>query len=178
MSAALTSQPIATVELIGVDGYQFSGDNATVQRKCQFITLYREHGSILHASRLTPVNRKTVYRWIESDEQFAEAVADSKDECVEELETSVYKRAFTDSILAMFYLKAHRPQYRDKVQVDIAALNDEIQQRMKQVGVQKVPMESSLTMHFPSLPDEIQKEHQASQSLQVSPLDTPDNSNQ
>jgi hypothetical protein len=155
MSAALDSQPIATIELIGVDGYEFAGDNATIERKCRFITLYREHGSILHASKLTPVNRKTIYRWIESDEQFAEAVADSKDECVEELETSVYKRAFTDSLLAMFYLKAHRPQYRDKVTIDVQALNEEIQERMKQV--KQIPETLPQSLQIPPPLSQLQK---------------------
>lgn len=159
------SQPIGTIELIGVDGYQFDGDNATVTRKCQFISLYREHGSILHAAKLTPVNRKTVYRWIEADEQFAEAVADSKDECVEELETSVYRRAFTDSILAMFYLKAHRPQYRDKVTIDVNAVDEEIKQRLNQL--QAITPQGG---QFPSPSDNLQKE-----VLQLPAVTTTDN---
>jgi hypothetical protein len=67
----------------------------------------------------------------------------------------VYKRAFTDSLLAMFYLKAHRPQYRDKVSIDVQALNEEIQERMKQV--KQIPETLPETMQIASPPTELQK---------------------
>lgn len=144
MSAAVEPQPQYTVRLAGVDGYSFSGDNATVERKCAFIGLYREHGSIFHAARLTPVNRKTVYRWIEADEQFAEAVADSKEDSLDDLETSVYRRAFTDNLLAMFYLKAHRPKFRDKLSIDVEQLRDEVKQRMISTGMDSLQLSQFL----------------------------------
>jgi hypothetical protein len=165
MSTAYDSQTIEPVRLIGVDGYHFTGDNYTVERKCTFINLYREHGSIFHAAKLTPVSRKTVYNWIEADEQFAEAVADSKEDSVDDLETSVYRRAFTDSLLAMFYLKAHRPKFRDKVTIDVQTVQDEIQQRMKQVGLERLPASvkegGPLEIgQFPAPPDNQQKENE------------------
>lgn len=122
-------------QLIGLPEYQFSGDNATVERKCTFLALYREHGSIYHAAKLTPVNRKTVYRWIEHDEQFAEAMDDCKDDAVVELEQSVYRRAFTSDLLAMFVLKAHKPQYRDKVSVDITEVQNQIERMMAKLNL-------------------------------------------
>src|SRR5688572_3546459 len=139
MSAAIDSQSSDLIRLAGVDGYHFEGNDYTVERKCTFIGLYREHGSIYHAARLTPVSRKTVYNWIEADEQFAEAVADSKEDSLDDLETSVYKRAFNDSLLAMFYLKAHRHKFRDKTTVDINVVQGEIEQRMEQLGLKQLP---------------------------------------
>lgn len=165
-----------TVQLAGVDGYQFSGDNATVTRKCAFIGLYREHGSIYHAAKLTPVNRKTIYRWLDADPQFAEAFADSKEDNVDELETSVYKRAFNDSILAMFYLKAYRPRFRDKVAIDMQVIDEEIRERMRLIDPSRLqllpamtefvdgshqnslPVNSPVSIPIPDQPDNQQKE--------------------
>jgi|SRR5688572_12186868 len=143
MSAAIDSQTTDTIRLAGVDGYHFEGNDYTVERKCTFIGLYREHGSIYHAARLTPVSRKTIYNWIEVDEQFAEAVADSKEDSLDDLETSVYKRAFNDSLLAMFYLKAHRHKFRDKTTIDITVVQGEIEQRMEQLGLKQLPAASA-----------------------------------
>jgi hypothetical protein len=143
MSAAIHPQPIDPVELIGTDDYQFTGDSYTVQRKCAFINLYREHGSIYHAAKLTPVSRKTVYNWMDVDEQFAEAVADSKEDSVDDLETSVYRRAFSDSLLAMFYLKAHRHKFRDKVTIDVQAVDEEIRQRLSSLQSTQIPSPSA-----------------------------------
>lgn len=139
MSAVHDSQTTDTIRLAGVDGYSFEGNDYTVQRKCAFITLYREHGSIYHAAKLTPVSRKTVYNWIEADEQFAEAVGDSREDSLDDLETSVYKRAFNDSLLAMFYLKAHRHKFRDKTTIDVTVVQGEIEQRMERLGLRQLP---------------------------------------
>jgi hypothetical protein len=147
MSTAPNPQTTDNIRLAGVDGYVFNGDSYTVERKCTFINLYREHGSIYHAAHLTPVSRKTIYNWMEADEQFAEAVADSKENSLDELETSVYKRAFNDSILAMFYLKAHRPKFRDKVQIDVEVVKNEIQERIQQLGLQRLPVTTTEFLH-------------------------------
>jgi hypothetical protein len=167
MSAALDSQVIGTVRLAGIDGYHFLGDDYTVERKCAFISLYREHGSIYHAAKLTPVSRKTVYNWIEVDEQFAEAVADSKEDSLDDLETSVYQRAFKDSILAMFYLKAHRPKFRDKVTIDIEAVNEEIRERMRQLNSSSAQLANPL--QFPPQSSTLQKEDK----MHPGPIPTP-----
>jgi hypothetical protein len=139
MTTAHDPQVVDPQEFIDILDYQFLGDSYTLERKRTFITLYREHGSIFHAAKLTPVSRKTVYNWMEADEQFAEAVADSKEDSLDDLETSVYKRAFNDSLLAMFYLKAHRHKFRDKVTIDIDSVNDEINERMQQLGLKQLP---------------------------------------
>jgi Cu2+-containing amine oxidase len=163
MSTAPDPQPVDTIALTGVDGYQFLGDDYTVRRKCTFVALYREHGSIFHAAKLTPVSRKTIYNWMAADEQFAEAVADSKEDSLDDLETSVYKRAFNDSLLAMFYLKAHRHKFRDKVTIDVDSVRNEIQQRISEMGVRELPetVDSMQGRQFPLPSDDLQKESEA-----------------
>lgn len=138
--AAEESQVQCTVELTGIDGRVFLGDNATVSRKCAFIEAYREEGSIYHAALTSRVNRKTVYRWIENDPQFAEAVEESKEDCYDKAESSVYRKALAgDSLLLMFYLKAHRHKFRDKIAVDITTVQSEIEQRFAELNLKQLP---------------------------------------
>jgi hypothetical protein len=181
MSAALDSQPIDIQGFTDYDNYAFEGDSETVFKKRQVLIGIRFKGSIYHAAQYAGCARGSVYRWIDSDPLFAEAVADATEDRDDRMETSVYERAFTDNLLAMFWLKAHRPKFRDKMQIDLQAITDEIRERMAQLQMRQVPLLAPAlveTRQFPSPPDEIQKEHQSSQSLSVGPLDTPDNSNQ
>ena len=159
MSAAVDPQAVDSREFIDILDYSFLGDNATVERKRLFIQAYREEGSIYHAALAVRINRKTAYRWIESDPQFAEALEESKEDCYDKAESSVYRKALNgDSLLLMFYLKAHRPKFRDKVTIDIEAVNEEIRERMRQLnsGTQAV---NRLQFSPPS--GNLQKEEQA-----------------
>lgn len=168
--SANPSQPVETKPVIDISDYEFSGDNYTVERKRTFLVRYHEHGSIVHAARATPVSRKCVYLWLEQDEEFAQALADIKEGNTEVLETSVYKRAFSDSLLAMFWLKAHKPQYRDKVQVDLNAVQSDIDDLMQRVGQKQLPVattsfidtdySTSENEHFP-VPSQLQQKEES-----------------
>lgn len=168
-------QLVDPLELPVILDYEFLGDDYTVARKRSFVEAYREHGSIYHAAQASRVSRKTVYNWMEADEQFALAVEESKEDCYDKAETSVYKKALNgDSLLLMFYLKAHRPKFRDKVSIDIQSVQDEIAQRMQQLNLKQLPSavteflppqaidtqtpESFNPLHFPPQPDGLQKE--------------------
>jgi len=147
--SAQNPQVVDSSEFIPLLDYSFSGDNATVERKRTFILAYRDEGSIYHAAQVTRINRKTAYRWIESDPQFAEALEDSKEDCYDKAETSVFKKALNgDSLLLMFYLKAHRHKFRDKVSVDIDSIRDEIQEKIAKLGVDRVSQLPSATTQF------------------------------
>lgn len=176
--SAVDPQVVDPQEFIDILDYNLLGDNATLERKRTFIQLYREHGSIFHAAKLTPVNRKTVYRWLESDPQFAEALNDCKEDCSDQVETSVFRKAINgDTISAIFYLKAHRPKFRDRVTIDLDGIQDEINERLERLGLRELPalvtttlddsggdnhsateLESTRTPQFPSLPDSEQKD--------------------
>lgn len=145
MSTALDAQTTDNIELIPVCDYAFSGDNRTVQNKQTFIQWYRRKASIYHAALAAQVARSTVYKWMEDDPQFVAAVQDSFEDAVDVMETSTYEEALGtegkpgNPLLKMFWLKAHRHKYRDKVTIDVEVVKDEIQQRMKQVGLQQLP---------------------------------------
>jgi len=133
--AALQAEVVSAQQLTPLDDYQFLGDTDTVQRKRAVVTAYREEGSIYHAALNARVARKTVYRWMEVDPEFAQALEESKEDCYDKAESSVFRKALAgDSLLLMFYLKAHRPKFRDKVTIDIEAVNEEIRERMRQLN--------------------------------------------
>lgn len=164
-------QVVDPIELIPLTDYQFSGDNSTVERKCRFIEAFRHEGSIYHAAMVAGIHRTTCYKWIESDPKFALALEESKEDCYDKAETSVFKKALAgDSLLLMFYLKAHRHKFRDKVTIDVESVRDEIQQRMEQLGLSQLPPamvtasvdssgnEPQPSPQFPSPPASEQKE--------------------
>lgn len=159
--AALESEVVEPQELPAIDEYEFLGDNWTVTRKRAFIVNYREEGSVYHAAARTRVSRQCVYNWIQADEQFALAVEESKEDCYDKAESSVFKKALAgDSLLLMFYLKAHRHKFRDKVTIDLDSVRDEIQQRLGQLNVAQ--LNATNTTQFPPQPEQIQKELQSS----------------
>jgi hypothetical protein len=112
---------------------EFSGDDATVSRKRDFITAYHEHGTVYHAAIVAGIHRATVWKWIEKDPLFAQAYKDSHEDCADDIETSVFKRAKTDSLLAMFYLKAKRPAFRDKLAIDVPTIQNQVKEFMQQL---------------------------------------------
>lgn len=124
-------QVVEPQEFIEILDYEFTGDTTTVNNKRMIVEGYRLKASIYHAAQYAGVHRATVYRYMENDPQFAAAMADSSEDSADALETSVYERAFKDNLLAMFWLKAHRPKFRDKVQVNIEDVDQEIRERLK-----------------------------------------------
>lgn len=172
--AALESQIIEPQELIPICDYQFTGDTATVENKRRIVEGYRLKASIYHAALYARVHRATVYRYMDSDPEFAQAMEDSFEDAADVAESSVYERAIgrnckPDSLLAMFWLKAHRPKYRDRVSIDVESVREEIQQRMAQVNIsdlRQLPAIASEFLgtetlgiqHFAPQPEQIEKE--------------------
>lgn len=122
--------------------YQFSGNSVTVENKQRLVSAYRERGTISHAAETVGVSRKCVHHYLNTDPEFAEAMADAREDSGDILESSVYERAFKSDLLAMFYLKAYRPKFRDKVQVDLSSIQEQIDQmvgKLDTVNRQQLP---------------------------------------
>lgn len=133
--SAHAPQVVDSEALIPICEYKFLGNSGTVSNKRAFVDAYRSEGSIYHAVQVVGVGRTTVYRWLEQDAEFAQAVADSHEDSVDMAETSAFKKALAgDSLLLMFYLKAHRPKFRDKVMIDVNAVQEEIRDRIGSSG--------------------------------------------
>lgn len=103
-------------------------------RKKKFIAALTSHGTVYHAAQAAGISRQTAYRWQREDPQFADAWYEAQENAVDAVESSLYQKAVSgDTIAMIFYLKAHRPIYRDRLNVDIEQVRGEIQERMAQL---------------------------------------------
>ena len=112
--------------------------------KREFLLSFRKLGTIGAAAEQVGVNRSTVYGWLNSDDEFVADFDNARESLTDALESSVYFRAFKDPILAMFYLKARRAEFKDKLQVDVESINAEIGERMRRLGIDPQKLFSSL----------------------------------
>jgi hypothetical protein len=149
MSAAIRPQIVDSNDFIDVCDYEFSGDMATVDRKRRFIDAYRSEGSVFHAAHAIGIHRATVYKWMQADQAFVAAVEDSHEDSVDMVETSVFKKAIAgDTLSSIFYLKAHRAKYRDRVTIDVNQVESELTSRFtRQLTAQTLPSDAIAKKH-------------------------------
>jgi hypothetical protein len=149
----LQQNQVVTADEDDYNEWYFAGDEHTVNRKRTFIEELRRKATFYHAAQAAGISRKTGYVWIERDPAFAAACEDAREDTVDILETSVYERALGnseqgikgDSLLAMFWLKAHRPKFRDRVSIDLNEVQAEIQQRIASVPALQLPASTTPT---------------------------------
>jgi len=99
-------------------------------------TVVTIEGTVFHAAQAAGISRQTAYRWQREDPDFAEQWDEAHENAVDVVESTIYQQAIGGNTLArIFYLKAHRPIYRDRLNIDIEQLNSEIKERMAQLGV-------------------------------------------
>jgi hypothetical protein len=68
------------------------------------------------------------------------------------LETSVYQRALAgNDLLSMFWLKCHKPQYRDRLNIDIQSVQSELEERLKSLGIEDQLLRLSFATVVPEL---------------------------
>ena len=104
------------------------------RQKKRFIEALTLKGTVYHAAKAAGVSRQTVYRWREEDPEFAQLWEEAIENDVDEVESTIYHQAVGGNTLAaIFYLKAHRPIYRDRLNIDIEQLRGEIEERMAQL---------------------------------------------
>ena len=102
------------------------------RQKKRFIDALTNHGTVRHAAQAAGVSRQTVYRWRQDDFEFAEAWSDAHENAVDVVENVIYQQAAGGNTLAaFFYLKAHRPKYRDRLSIDIEQVQGEIDEMIE-----------------------------------------------
>lgn len=105
------------------------------RQKKKFIATLEAQGTVLHAAKAAGVSRWTAYRWRQEDLDFADQWDEARENAVDVVENSLYQKAVSgDTICMIFYLKAHRPIYRDRLNIDIEQVRGEIEERMAQLG--------------------------------------------
>ena len=104
------------------------------RRKKRFIAALTVQGTVSHAAQAAGVSRNTAYRWRQDDHEFAEAWDEAHENAVDAVESSLYQKALSgDTICMIFYLKGHRPNYRDRLNIDVNQVKSEIEERMAQL---------------------------------------------
>ena len=106
------------------------------RQKKRFITALTAQGTVYHAAQAAGISRQTAYRWHREDPEFADAWDEAHENAVDVVESTIYQQAVGGNTLAgFFYLKAHRPIYRDRVSIDVEQVKGEIEERMAQLGI-------------------------------------------
>jgi phage terminase small subunit len=102
-------------------------------QKKRFIDALTAQGTVFHAAQAAGVSRWTAYRW-RHDPEFASLWDVAIENAVDAVESVIYQQAVGGNTLAaIFYLKAHRPQYRDRLNIDIKQLHSEIEEAIARI---------------------------------------------
>jgi 20S proteasome alpha/beta subunit len=110
-------------------------DRCDSQKK-KFVAALTSHGTVLHAARAAGISRQTAYRWRDDDREFASLWDEAIENAVDVVESSLYRKAVSgDTVAMIFYLKAHRPIYRDRMNIDLKQVYSEVEERMAQLGI-------------------------------------------
>src|ERR1043165_3784240 len=105
-------------------------------KKKRFIETLATQGTVSHAAQAAGVSRNTAYRWRQDDHEFACLWDEAHSTAVDAVESVLYQKALNgDTIAMIFYLKAHRPIYRDKLNIDLKQVQSEIEERMARLGI-------------------------------------------
>ena len=118
-------------------------------KKKRFIETLAAQGTVSHAAQAAGVSRNTAYRWRQEDHQFACLWDEAHENAVDAIESVLYQKALSgDTICMIFYLKAHRPIYRDKLNIDLKQVQSEIEDKIAQLRQRG----DVLPLVIPSLP--------------------------
>jgi hypothetical protein len=110
------------------------------QKKAAFLEAYAKIGTVVHAAQHVGLPRRTHYKWLQKDPNYAKHFAEAEEEAIQLLEREARRRAMVgieepvyykgevcgtvrkySDVLLMFLLKSKRPDtYRDHQAVDVA----------------------------------------------------------
>jgi ribosomal protein L20 len=108
-------------------------DKRDTQKK-RFIEALTAQGTVFHAAQAAGVSRQTAYRWRQEDRDFASLWDVAIENAVDAVENTIYQQAVGGNTLAaIFYLKAHRPIFRDRLNIDLKQVDREIEEAIERI---------------------------------------------
>lgn len=123
-------------QLADLSDYFFTGNDYTIERKNAFIQGLIDTHTVFRAARIAGISKKTAYLWAEADPQFEQAWQDALESSSDDLETCMYERAKQkDTLAGIFLLKKYRPEFRDKVSLDVSGVQEQIELMMVRMGI-------------------------------------------
>src|SRR5688572_429551 len=104
------------------------------RQKKRFIEALTTHGTVYHAAQAAGVSRQTVYRWRDEDPEFADLWYEAIENAVDAVENMIYQRALGGDVIAgIFYLKAQRPKFRDRLNINVEQVQSEIEEALERL---------------------------------------------
>lgn len=99
-----------------------SSPEEVAAKKAKFLELYRELGIASHASTGARIDRRTLYDWLEKDEDFKQSMSEAKEDANEALELEARRRAFASSdTMLIFLMKGNMPEkYKDRGYMELS----------------------------------------------------------
>ena len=114
-------------------------------RKKRFIEALTVQGTVFHAAQAAGVSRQTAYRWREDDLEFADSWDEAIDNAVDAVENAVYQKALSgDTIAAIFYLKAQRPKFRDRLNINVEQVQSDIDDMLERMRANPILLARAL----------------------------------
>lgn len=91
-------------------------------KKKNFLELYREtRGFISDVTRAVGVSRQTYYDWLDSDKDFARAIAECEAEVNDEMRDALIRKGGDGDMTAIiFWLKNRHPDFKQGNQTNVA----------------------------------------------------------
>lgn len=133
--AAQEAELQSAQSLTDLSDYRFTGNDYTVERKRSFIQGLIGTHTVFRAATIAGISKKTAYLWAEADPAFAEAWQEALESSSDELESCMYERAKEkDTLAGIFLLKKYRPEFRDRVTVDLGEVQGQIEQLIDKLG--------------------------------------------
>jgi hypothetical protein len=85
-------------------------------KKTAFLKAFSKSGTISCAARMVGLERKTIYNWLETDQDFFDSFHHAEEEITETLEELAFKKAVEGSDrMIVFLLQSRRPEkYRNQ----------------------------------------------------------------
>jgi hypothetical protein len=121
-----------------ITNYWESHATEATEKKLLFLQGLADSGTVIHAAELAGINRRTAYLWRSMDPEFRAQWDEVLENTTDNVERSLYNQAVSEKnvVATIFYLKANRAKYRDRVQLDIPAIQRQVEERLEQYRLQ------------------------------------------
>ena len=122
------------------------------RQKKKFLAALTEQGTVYHAAQAAGISRQTAYRWREDDPQFADLWDEAIENAVDAVENTVYQRALGgDTIAAIFYLKAQRLKFRDRLNINVEHVQSDIDEMIERMRANPALLATETTLQLTDL---------------------------
>lgn len=128
-----TTQEIAPIEPFELDAKNNSFIDKLDTKKKLFVDMYtRLNGHISNACAAIPISRQTYYTWLETDENFTNAIAEAELHLNDEIRDVLIQRAASGDLTGViFYLKNRHPDFKPQqgntnIQINVTPILSEL----------------------------------------------------